>query len=164
VASARSSRRHPSWTRTTAVAVAALALGGCSATNPITTSVAYNVVDGVPAELGSGISANSLLVFAAEEGAPGSMSGALSNESREDVEVTIAPEGADEVTVTVPARGTVLLGADQDEEIELESVEAPPGAALSITLSTPEGGSTTVPVPVFDATLPEYEDQVPEAG
>ena len=163
MASARPSRRHRSWTRTTtAAAVAALALTGCSATNPITTSEAYNVVDGVQAEIGSSVAARSLLVFTREEGGPGTMTGALTNQGREDVEVTLAPAGGDEVSVDVPARGTVLLGPDGDEEIELDSVEAAPGAHLTVTISTPEGGSTDVQVPVFDDTLPEYAEVVPE--
>jgi hypothetical protein len=162
VASARPSRR----TRWTAIpaAVAALALAGCSATNPITTAEAYNVVDGVQADLAQDVRANNLLVVTSEEGAAGVMSGALSNEGRDQVEVTIAPEGADELTIEVPARGTVLLGAEDGEQVELDSVEAAPGTLLTVALSTPDGGSTEIGVPVFDGTLPEYAELVPEEG
>ena len=161
MASARPSRRTR-WTSVSAAAAATLALAGCSATNPITTSEAYNVVDGVQADLASDIKAHNLLVVTSEEGAPGVMSGALANQGRETVEVTRAPEGGDEVTIEVPARGAVLLGAEGGEQVELDSVEAAPGTLLPVTLSTAEGGSTEVGIPVFDGTLPEYAELLPE--
>jgi len=161
VASARPSRRTRSWTATT-VAATALALGGCSAYNPITTAEAYNVVDGVQVELGPAVRANNLLVFTSEEGAVGTMSGALSNTGREGVEVTLGFEGADEVSIDVPPRGTVLLGADGDEQVDIDSVEAAPGSHLTVTLATAGEGSLEVEVPVFDGTLPEYAEIVPE--
>ncbi len=159
MASARPSRRP--WSRT-AVALSGLgvlALAGCSATNPITTAEAYNVVDGVQAELGGDVFAHNLLVFTSEEGAAGTMSGALANKSREDVEVELAPQGADPVTIEVPAGGTKLLS---DEDVELDSVEAAPGAHLTVTATTQAGGSIDIPVPVFDGTLPDYSEMVPE--
>jgi hypothetical protein len=161
VASARPSRRTR-WTPIAAAAAAVLGLAGCSATNPITTAEAYNVVDGVQADLEPDVKAHNLLVVTAEEGAAGVMSGALANQGRETVEVTLQAEGADEVTIEVPARGAVLLGADGGEQVELDSVEAAPGSLLPVTLSTPQGGSTEVGVPVFDGTLPEYAELVPE--
>lgn len=163
MASARPSRRTRSWTRTTVVAAAALTLAGCSATNPITTAESYNVVDGVQVDVGSSVAARSLLVLTAGEGEVGAMAGALTNAGREDVEVTVEPDGADAVTIDVPARGTVLLGGEDGEEIALERVAAAPGALLTVTLSTPDGGSSAVQVPVLDATLPEYSDAVPES-
>jgi hypothetical protein len=165
VASARPSRRP--WPRMTAVALPALgvlALAGCSATNPIATSEAYNVVDGAHAELGGDVAGRNLLVLTSGEGEAGVMSGAVTNGSREDVEVELAPEGADPVTIEVPAGGTVLLGGDDGEDVELDAVEAAPGAVLTVTATTQQGGSVDIPVPVFDQTLPEYADLVPDAG
>jgi hypothetical protein len=163
VASARPSRRPGSPARTVAVAgVAVLSLAGCSATNPITTAEAYNVVDGVQALLDENVAAQNLLILTSGEGEVGALVGALANQSREDVEVTIEIEGADPITVDVPSRGTVLLGP-AGEEIEIDSVAAAPGANLATTVSTPQAGSVTLGVPVFDGTLPEYAELVPEA-
>ena len=163
MASARPSRRPGSWTRTAAVVAAGvLTMTGCSATNPITTSMAYNVVDGVQANLADGLAGHNLQIFTSGEGEVGAMSGALINQTRDDVEYTIEVEGADRVTVEVPAQSTVLLGP-AGEEVRIDSVDAPPGAALPVTLSTPQAGSLEVRIPVFDGTLPEYEDAVPEA-
>ncbi len=162
MASARPSRRPGSPARTAAVAAAGvLALTGCSATNPITTSMAYNVVDGVQADLTEDLAGHNLLIFTSGEGEVGTMYGALLNHTRESVEYTIEIEGADRVTVEVPARSTVLLG-EAGEEVPIDSVGAAPGASVPVTLSTPEAGSIEVRVPVFDGTLPEYQDVVPE--
>ena len=166
MASARPSRRPWSRTRTTVVTsgLAVLALSGCSATNPITTAEAYNVVDGVQVDLGGDVGIRNLLVLSSGEGEPGVMTGALANQSREDVEVELATEGGDQVTVDVPAGGTVLLGGEDGEEIEIDSVEVMPGALLTVTASTPQGGSHEIRVPVFDGTLPEYAEYVPTEG
>lgn len=166
MASARPSRRPGSWTRrsTAAAAVAvALALTGCSATNPITTSEAYNVVDGVQESLSDTVAVRNLLVFTRGEGEPGVLVGALSNSGREDVQVTLRPEGAGSVTVDVPARGTVLLGGDRGETVELATVGVAPGALLTVTASASGGGDVPIKVPVYDDTLPEYADVVPQA-
>ncbi len=164
MASARPSRRP--WSRA-AVALSAgavLTLAGCSATNPITTSEAYDVVDGVRADLGGDVRGTNLLVLASGEGEAGTVVGALSNHGREDVEVEIGTEGGDSTTVDVGAGRTVLLGGDNGEEVELDAVDVAPGAHLTMTLSTQSGGSVAVPVPVFDGTLPQYADHVPDAG
>ena len=166
MASARPSRRPWSRTRTTVAAagLAALALSGCSATNPIPTAEAYNVVDGVQMDLGGDVGARNLLVLTSGEGEAGVMTGALTNRSREDVEVELAPEGGDAVTVDVPAGGTVLLGGQDGEEVELDSVPVMPGALMTVTASTPQGGTHEIRVPVFDGTLPEYAEFVPSEG
>jgi hypothetical protein len=124
--------------------------------------MAYNVVDGVQADLTEDLAGHNLLIFASGEGEVGTMSGALLNRTRDSVEYTIEIEGADPVTVEVPARSTVLLG-EAGEEVPIDSVPAAPGAAVPVTLSTSEAGRVEVRVPVFDGTLPEYQDSVPEA-
>lgn len=162
MATALPSRRPAQRTAAVAVVVAALGLTGCSATNPIITSMEYNVVDGVQAGITESLQAQSLLVFTTGEGQVGTMTGALANQGREDVQVTLEPQGADAVTIEVPSRGTVLIGPDRQQTVELDSVAAPPGAHLAVLVSTPEGGSVEVQVPVLDGTLPEYDEIVPE--
>ena len=165
MASARTSRRPVSRTRTIlAAAAAASALAGCSATNPITTADAYNVVDGVQADVTETVAARNLLVLTSEEGAEGVMTGALTNQGRDDVEVELSPEGGDSVTLDVPAGGTVLLGSENGEEVEIDEVPVQPGALMTVTASTPDGGTHEILVPVFDGTLPEYSEIVPEAS
>jgi hypothetical protein len=121
------------------------------------------VVDGVAESVSDDVSVRNFIVFAAEEGGPGVLVGALANHGREDVEVTLSPEGGAPVTVDVPARGTVLLGGENGETFEIDAVDAAPGALLTITASAPGGGDVPIQVPVFDGSLPEYADLVPEA-
>jgi hypothetical protein len=161
VASARPSRRPWSRTAVALSGVAVLALSGCSATNPITTAEAYNVVDGVQADLGGDVGARSLLVVTSGQGEAGVLSGALTNQSREDVEVELAFDGGGSQSVEVGAGQTVLLGTDSGEDVEIDSVEVAPGSLLTVTASTQGGGSVDIPVPVFDGTLPEYAELVP---
>jgi len=168
VASARPSRRLRTWTRPSAAAavaaLGALALAGCSATNPIATQQVHNVTDGQQAVLSEDLAVQNLTVFTSGEGEAGTLVAALANKGREDLEVTIQAEGADAVSVDVPARGTVFLGGENGEEVELDSVAAAPGALLAIEFSSAQGGSVTIDAPVLDGTLPEYADLVPEGG
>ena len=144
--------------------VLALTVAGCSATNPITSLHPYSPSDGIRVELSETLTAENLLVISAAEGAAGSFIDGLTNSSGDDVRVTVAAQGADDVTVHVPAGVTVLLGSADDAPAELDTVGVPPGAVLPVTISTPQGGSHEVSLPVLDGTLPEYADLVPTAG
>ncbi|MGV8967094.1 MAG: hypothetical protein ACOH2F_12525 [Cellulomonas sp.] len=164
MASARPSRPARSWSRPIAAGVlllAALAVGGCS---PITTAKPYAPSDGIRVDLGSTFSAANLLVISAAKGEPGVLLGGLTNRSEDPISVTLSPEGATEATVRVPAKSTVLLGGDKGEPIKIDTVTAAPGAVLPVTISTRDGGSENVSVPVLDGTLPQYADLVPTAG
>lgn len=146
------------------VAVALIALAGCSTTNQITTDDPYDASDGVGAQVGD-VSAQNLLLLTAAEGEAGALIGALTNRGDESVEVTIAGEDdADATDVRVAAGQTVLLGGEDGEEVQFASMPVEPGAVTPLTLTTGPGGSVTVEVPVLDGTLPEYEEFVPAAG
>lgn len=143
------------------VASLALLVAGCSATNPITTSENYAASDGVRVELGEAVLTN-LLVLTAAEGSEGTVLGAVSNNGQDDLELTLTLEGsADEARIDLPAGATVLLGPDE-EEVVLDSVPAPPGALVAVSVVSDRSGAVTVRVPVLDGTLPEYADLVPE--
>ena len=148
------------------LAVAALALAGCSATNPMTTQDEYSASDGVFAQIGD-VRGLNLLILAGAEGEPGSLQGGLANDSTGDRLVTLAV-GDEETTVSVGPKETVLLGLGRGEdegyaEVQFPSVEVPPGATQEMTISTPEDGSIVVAVPVLDGTLPEYATAIPSA-
>jgi len=142
------------------VAVALVALAGCSATNEITTDRPYNPSDGVRTDIGD-VRAENLFLLTAAKGDPGALQGALSNGGDESVQVKIGGEqDSDPTEVRVPAHDTVLLGAD-GEDVQLASAPAEPGATTPLTLTTAAGGSVTIQVPVLDGTLPEYATLVP---
>jgi hypothetical protein len=139
--------------------VAAAVLSGCSATNQITTEMAYAASDGVRATLGD-LTAENLLLIAEAADTPAALQGALTNRGDDNLVVQIETDGGSE-RISVTAGETVLLGGENGEEIVLESAGAP-GSTVEVTLSTTDAGTRTVHVPVLDGTLPEYADLVPE--
>ncbi|QHT58034.1 hypothetical protein GXP71_19395 [Cellulomonas sp. H30R-01] len=142
---------------------AALALAGCSATNPITTQDEYAASDGVRVTVGE-IRGDNLMVLSDGDGAPGVLHGGLVNDGSEDERVTFTFEGSEPTTVDVPAGATVLLdGTDGDDraDVRLAAVETIPGGLVSLTLGTDTWGASTFDVPVLDGTLPEYAGLVP---
>jgi hypothetical protein len=145
-------------------ALVAVGVAGCSAVNPITTSRPYSPSDGVRVELGSALTAENLLVISAAKGKPGALVGGLTNRGSTGVRVSVAADGAGRVSVQVPAGATVLLGTSDNPPAAIDRVGVPPGAVLPVTISTPEGGSQQVSLPVLDGTLPAYASLVPTAA
>ncbi|WP_454050922.1 hypothetical protein [Cellulomonas sp. Marseille-Q8402] len=158
MARSRTSARRPVVVGAIALAAAAV-LSGCSATNQITTEMAYAASDGVRASLGD-LTAENLLLLAAAADEPGALQGALTNRGDDALTVEVATEASSE-RVRVAAGETVLLGGTEGEEILLETPGAP-GSTVALTLSTDAAGTETLQVPVLDGTLPEYAGLVPE--
>jgi hypothetical protein len=142
--------------RPLAVAVIALALAGCSATNPIQTDKPYSPADGVRVVLGN-VRAENLLAVTSAAGAAGALSGALVNSGPADVTVTLTVADTSQ-PVSVPAHGSVLIGTGNatGKRVPLPTVSAAPGMLLDVQLSTPADGSVSVQVPVLDAANPQY--------
>lgn len=157
-------RSTPLPTRRTGAVAAALAatalLAGCSATNPITTSFEYDPSDGVSERLGD-VRVGNLMVLTAEEGSAGTVLGFVSNAGDEATSVVLAVGEEQSAAIDVPAGGTVLLGPDGDESVDLDAVAAPPGSKVDVTVTSDVAGAATFEVPVLDGTLPEYADLVP---
>ena len=152
--------RTPAVRRAAALTLAAtaLTLAGCSATNPVTTNVAYAASDGVDETLGS-LTFGNLLVLASADQAPGTVLGSVTNAADHDATLTIGIAG-DETTLTVPAGATVLLGPDASA-VPLRAVPAPPGALVELVLTSDLDGSVTRRTPVLDGTLEQYATLVP---
>ena len=158
---ATSVRRSRAGRVLAATAGLAVALSGCSATNQITTRNDYAASDGVRSQLGD-VALGNLIVLTSAEGAPGTLIGSVTNGGQGDVEVTLGVgDGAGQGSIELAPGETVLLGPDQDVELEIDAVPAPPGAFVDVNVSSDQGGSSTVGVPVLDGTLPEYADLVP---
>lgn len=140
---------------------AALVLTGCSATNPIQTLGQYDASDGLGAEVGD-VQLLNMLVVAEAEGSAGVLSGALSNRSSDDQDVTLTVAGGEPVDLDVAAGSSVLLGATDaptgytSEQVGVDAVDAPPGGLTTLTVTTSRGGTVKIQVPVLDGTLPEY--------
>ncbi|WP_372593897.1 hypothetical protein [Actinotalea sp.] len=153
--------RRPAPARAAALllAAAALSLTGCSATNPVTTNQAYAASDGVDITLG-GLQFGNLLVLSAEQGAPGTVLGSVTNTAGADVRLEIGLSG-ELTTLAVPAGETVLLGPD-DAAVDLATVPSPPGALVEVVMTSDADGSATVMAPVLDGTLEQYAALVPQ--
>lgn len=142
-------------------AVLALGLTGCSATNELTTIGAYDASDGVSGTAGD-VRAGNLVLVSAGEGEPGRLIGFLTNDAAQDTQASLSlAEGGAPVAVELGASETVQLGDMEGDGVLFESVPVIPGAMADVVLESPLGGSTTIPVPVLDGTLPEYADYVP---
>ena len=138
----------------------ALGVGACS---PITTMNSYAPSDGVRGDLGTQLRVENLMILSPAEGAEGVMLGALVNETTSAVDVSLAVEGVSGgQQLSVPAQDTLLLGPDH-EAVTIPAVPVPPGAVVSVQVSTPESGSVALDVPVLDGTLPAYRELVPAA-
>ncbi|ROR73229.1 hypothetical protein [Bogoriella caseilytica] len=136
-------------------ASAALALGGCSFTNPVMTLQPYSGGDGVRAELREGaVIVENLMLLTEAEGEAGFVLGSLVNRTSSDVEITLDLDGLVE-SFEVPAAGTVNL---MEENLTIAEITVAPGGKLTGTLSTPEDGSIQVQAPVLDGTVPPYDE------
>ena len=79
----------------------------------------------------------------------------------QDASVVLTVGGEQSGSIDVPAGGTVNLGPDADESVDLAAVPGIPGSKLEVTVTSDVSGAATVQVPVLDGTLPEYADLVP---
>jgi len=143
------------------VMAGALLLAACS---PTITTKPYAPSDGARVNLTDQVRGINLMVVSEGEGEPGAVLGALANGSAEDVDFVLAAEGAEPISLTVPAGQTVYLSADQQGEqavdAQIGAVAAQPGGDLDATLSG-AGVDEDFFLPVMDGTLPEYEAWVP---
>lgn len=137
-----------------AVALAVLPLTSCALTADITTSNPYDASDGTGAVLGDVRSQNFLLVTSGE-GDEAVLVGALTNDGDEAVVVTVTV-GKDDVTVKVPAEGSVTLGLAEGQSRLVTTADVAPGLLTSVEVAVSGGGSEVKPLPVVDGTLPEY--------
>lgn len=156
---------HISSARTTLRAALAVALtvglaattAGCSEEDQYTEQASS---DGVRLELGP-LLLSDLMVVASEEGAPGVLLGAVSNDGDEPTRVTIGlVDGPEAAGFDLDAGATVLL-TPEDREIRFDTVPAPPGADVEIEVSSSAHGDATVRVPVLDDTFERYDEVVP---
>jgi len=142
------------------VALTAATLGGCSATNSITTTLPYSPSDGVRAELGD-LTAENLLVLSAGTGKAAALQGAFTNRGTTSLTVSVtSKDGTSAGSVTVAAGATVLLGGPTGTVVDFTAGD-PPGAVTPLTLTTTHGGTLAVSVPVLDGTFPQYATSVP---
>jgi len=132
-----------------------------SACSPIETNRPYSPSDGLRVDLTDDLRGLNLLVVSAADGDAGALVGAFANDSAEDVEFDVTPEGGDPVTVPVAAGETVYLGTEDGFDAQIGRVDVAPGGMLPVTVSVTSGEEQGMSLPVLDGTLEEYAHLLP---
>ena len=137
---------------------AALLLSGCSLIAKITTSEPYDASDGVGAHVDD-IVVQNFLIITTGEGDDAVLVGSVTNNGtqRTAVELSQPVEGGEQELIMVGPGETVRLGIAPGRELIVGTAETPPGSNADIKVAVRDGNSETLPVPVVDGTLPEYQ-------
>lgn len=137
---------------------------GCTFISPQATTIEYSASDGVNVSDADGpLDVRNAFVVATEDGSVGNFVAAIVNPTEEKATLTITVAGIEPFAVTVPAGGTVSLGADE-EPLRIVDLDTLPGATVEIHFRSGDGTGTKTEVPVLDGTLPYYADLVPDGG
>lgn len=145
---------------TAAALGASLLTAGCGYITPQQTSHQYSASDGIRADLGP-LQLRNILIVSTGENEPGRLIGAVYNSSSKDVKLTVNGAKGSQTEVSVKANSSTMLTEKTDAAI-LSTTGGKPGSLVDVKIS--ENGtnvSSTVKVPVLDATLQEYKDYVP---
>lgn len=142
---------------TGAAVLTALALSGCTFTNPQMTTKPYLPSDGQGAALDRDVEAAALMVIAEGAGEPGALVARLVNASERPRQVRVSAEGLDEV-FTVPPRGTSAIGGvfEGSTPVVIPSVPTAPGLSMPMTFDVDGGGSVELSIPVLSGVLEAY--------
>lgn len=149
-----------------AAAISALVLvgtTGCTFISPQATTINYSASDGVNISDEDGpIAVRNAFIVANEDGSVGNLIAAIVNPTEEKATLTITVEGIDPMVVTVPAGGTVSLGADEDP-LRIVDLDTMPGATIEVHFQSGDSSGVKASIPVLDGALPYYADLVPSA-
>lgn len=144
-------------------ALVLLGATGCTFITPQATKTEYAASDGVNISDADGpIDVRNALIIANEDGSVGNLIAAIVNPTDEKATLTITLEGIEPFAVTVPADGTVSLGADA-EPLRIVGLDTKPGATVEIHFQSGDSAGVKSEVPVLDGSLPYYADLVPSA-
>lgn len=138
---------------------------GCSLTSPKAVT-SYQAGDGANLDLG-GVKLLGMLVVAEAQGKPGVLVGAVSTEGAQPVDVNItvldgqSTVGSGTVTAT-PNELTQLGTGEGAKTIQLSNLPVPPGATLTLKVSS-AGGGQEVALPVVPPTN-QYQSIAPPSS
>lgn len=135
--------------RLPAAAAAALLVSGCAVFSPVQTDEPYIPADGVPLTI-PGLTLRNLAVVTGTDAGTGVLIGQVVNETGSAVDVSFGIEGGGQASAptTVAAYSGDTI-SDTSEQVELPGVPAPPGAMVTLTVTTAEAGQNVVQVPVL---------------
>lgn len=149
-----------------AAAISALVLlgtTGCTFITPQSTKIEYPASDGVNISDESGpIVVRNALIVANEDGSVGNFVAAFVNPTGEKATMTVTVEGGDPMVVSVPAGGSISLGANEDP-LRIVDLDTMPGATVDVHFQSGDSAGVKAAIPVLDGTLPYYADLVPSS-
>ncbi|WP_318247056.1 DNA modification methylase [Microbacterium gallinarum] len=145
---------------------AALALGttGCSMISPQATTIEYSAAEGVNVYDNGPLDVRNAFIVANEDGSAGNFVAAIVNDTDESHTLRIElGEGSSSIplTVRVPAKTTISLGAEGEDPILVEDLDTPAGADIPGYFQSGDAEGTLIPVPVLDGELPYLAPLVP---
>ncbi|WAA65176.1 DNA modification methylase [Microbacterium oxydans] len=142
-------------------ALVLLGATGCTFITPQSTKIEYPASDGVNVSDADGpIDVRNALVIATEDGSVGNLIAAIVNPTDDSATLTISIAGGENLTVSVPAGGTVSLGAN-DEPLRIVGLDTKPGATVEMHFQSGDSTGVKADIPVLDGSLPYYSDLVP---
>lgn len=145
-----------------AIALAAVALSGCSIFSVGETQRPYDASDGVSANVGD-VRLLNVIVFT-EDGEDGNLSAAAVNRGDEDIDLVLQyVSGGDKVDIEIelPAGETVTLGSGEYGQVFLPGIDVRPGGLLPLYIQYGSHPGKQIQVPVLDAELPQYGGLLP---
>jgi hypothetical protein len=155
----RSSRHVKAFTGTAVLLGAAVALAGCSATNPATIAKPYTAADGTNADIsdpatGATVKLRNFLVVGSAKGKPAVLIGAIANEGTTPVDVTFTVLSAGSQTPLATGNVTAKPGVlsfvgPGGTAVQLPDLPGAPGIVLTLRADTAAGGQQMF-VPVVD--------------
>jgi hypothetical protein len=145
---------------------AALALGttGCSMISPQATTIQYSAAEGVNVHNDGPLDVRNAFIVANEDGSTGNFVAAIVNQTDESHTLRIElgeGSGAIPLTVRVPAKTTISLGAEGEDPILVENLDTLPGADIPGYFQSGDAEGSLIPVPVLDGELPYLAPLVP---
>lgn len=144
------------------VLAASVVLGtsACNLVSPQTTTKQYDASDGVSGRVGDLKIRNAVIITG--DGTDGNLLVAVTNEGgAHALTIQYGEDDSDTVETLIPKESTVSFGADGEEPLLLEGIDAEPGSLLTVFFQYGEETGVELLVPVLDGALPEYSEFVP---
>lgn len=148
---------------TAALGVSLLSVTGCGYINPQQTAEQYSASDGIRADVGP-LQIRNLMIVSTGEDKPGRVIGAIYNSSSNDVKLTLNGAAGSQTEIPVAKNSYTLLNETTDPAI-LSTAGGIPGSLVEVKFKeSGTGQNAEAKVPVMDATLPEYQEYLPEGS
>ena len=134
-----------------------LGTAGCSMVSTQATAIGYSPSDGVSVPDSGPLLVRNALIVANEQGTEGNFLAAIVNTTDEAQELQMEYGDGSTVTVRVGPGETVSLGAEDEDPLLLEDLDALPGSMTPIYFQSGEAEGVLQMVPVLDNSLPYLE-------